>query len=53
MAVKVSNAVLNLVDPPLSNLVLLSATFDNVVIGSRAERGVLCRLGAINFYMAF
>lgn len=34
MVTKITNSVLNLVDPPLDNLVLLEGTFDDVVIGS-------------------
>jgi hypothetical protein len=34
MVVKASNAVLNLVDPPISDMVLLQGTLDDVVIGS-------------------
>ena len=34
MTTKVTNSVLNFVDPPISDLVLLEGTFNNVVIGS-------------------
>jgi hypothetical protein len=34
MVLKASNSVLNLVSPPISNMVLREGTLDNVIIGS-------------------
>jgi hypothetical protein len=34
MVTKASNSVLNLVNPPIDDMVLLSGTLDDVVIGS-------------------
>src|SRR5579862_9465014 len=41
MVTKVSNSVLNLVSPPIDNLVLLEGTFDDVVIGEHVPNEAL------------
>jgi hypothetical protein len=42
MVTKASNSVLDLVNPPIDEMVLHSGTFDNVVIGSNVPGPITC-----------
>jgi hypothetical protein len=42
MVTKATNSVLNLVDPPISEMVLLSGSIDDVVIGANVPRSIAC-----------
>jgi hypothetical protein len=42
MTTKATNSVLNLVNPPISEMVLLSGTLDDVVIGANVPRSISC-----------
>ena len=42
MVTKASNSVLNLVDPPIDEMVLLSGTIDDVTIGAHVPAPISC-----------
>jgi len=42
MTTKATNSVLDLVNPPIDEMVLLSGTIDNVTIGANVPRSISC-----------
>jgi hypothetical protein len=42
MTTKATNSVLDLVDPPIDEMVLLSGTIDDTVIGANVPRSIAC-----------